>query len=146
MAGGHGKGSDAHQLNSPSYVFVDEQKSVYVADNRNSRVMKWAKGATEGIHIVPRQLPGSNSSSWFKIQAMLVDRSGHVYITNRMQHNVTRWLSSTSEDEVIVGREALGSAADHLSFPDGLAFDEQGNLYVVDTLNHRVQKFAVDRS
>ncbi|CAM6005293.1 unnamed protein product [Sphagnum balticum] len=51
VAGGNGAGDHLHQLNSPRYIFVDEDYSVYVSDFKNHRVMKWIKGAKEGIVV-----------------------------------------------------------------------------------------------
>ena len=42
VAGGHGKGDRLDQLNRPTYLCVDHQdRSLYVVDQSNSRVMKW---------------------------------------------------------------------------------------------------------
>ena len=50
VAGGNGKGNNLNQLNVPTYIFVDQDYSVYVSDwFSNHRVMKWMKGAKEGI-------------------------------------------------------------------------------------------------
>jgi sugar lactone lactonase YvrE len=39
LAGGNGKGNRLDQLNSPFYIFIDEDDSVYVSDWSNHRVM-----------------------------------------------------------------------------------------------------------
>ncbi|CAF5132011.1 unnamed protein product, partial [Rotaria sp. Silwood1] len=48
VAGGNGQGDRVDQLKFPTYVFVDRNHSVYVADNENHRVMKWVEGAQQG--------------------------------------------------------------------------------------------------
>ncbi|CAF0863244.1 unnamed protein product [Adineta steineri] len=48
VAGGNGKGDKLNQLNNPTFIFVDEDQSVYVSDKDNHRVMKWIKDAKEG--------------------------------------------------------------------------------------------------
>lgn len=40
VAGGNRKGNGLHQLNTPSYVFVDSEGALYVSDFWNHRVMK----------------------------------------------------------------------------------------------------------
>ena len=55
VAGGNGKGNRLDQLSSPHYVFVDRNHSVYVSDWGNDRVMKWMKGAKEGIVVAGGQ-------------------------------------------------------------------------------------------
>ncbi|CAF1529755.1 unnamed protein product, partial [Adineta steineri] len=37
VAGGNGKGDQLNQLNNPSFMFVDEEQSVYVSDRHNNR-------------------------------------------------------------------------------------------------------------
>jgi hypothetical protein len=44
VAGGNGRGD---QINEPTFVFVNEDHSVYVSDNGNNWVMKWLKDAKE---------------------------------------------------------------------------------------------------
>ncbi|CAF2013465.1 unnamed protein product, partial [Rotaria magnacalcarata] len=51
VAGGNGQGGGLNQLNEPRYLFVDRQQNVYVSEWANQRVMKWNKGATEGIVV-----------------------------------------------------------------------------------------------
>jgi hypothetical protein len=40
VAGGNGQGNRLDQLNCPANIFIDEDHSVYVSDERNHRVMK----------------------------------------------------------------------------------------------------------
>ncbi|CAF4340378.1 unnamed protein product, partial [Adineta steineri] len=48
VAGGNGRGNQLNQLNCPSFIFIDEDQSVYVSDFSNHRVMKWRKDTNEG--------------------------------------------------------------------------------------------------
>ena len=48
MAGGNGRENRLDHLNKPHYVFID----------RNHRVMKWIKGAKEGIAVTDGQNGG----------------------------------------------------------------------------------------
>jgi hypothetical protein len=40
VADGNGKGNLTNQLNKPTYLFVDEDHSVYISDKNNDRVIK----------------------------------------------------------------------------------------------------------
>lgn len=51
VAGGNGRGSAANQLSSPRGIFVDSQGNLFIADEVNSRIQKWALGATLGITV-----------------------------------------------------------------------------------------------
>ena len=52
VAGGKGRGNDFHQFNVPTLIAVDGDDALYVSDNNNHRVMKWSKGATQGIAVL----------------------------------------------------------------------------------------------
>ncbi|CAF1493020.1 unnamed protein product, partial [Adineta steineri] len=60
VVGGNGKGDQLNQLDIPTYIFVDEDQSVYVSDNNNHRVMKWSKDANEGIVVAGGNGQGRN--------------------------------------------------------------------------------------
>ncbi|CAF5092722.1 unnamed protein product, partial [Rotaria magnacalcarata] len=48
VAGGRGQGSNRTQLNNPTGIVVDRLGTVYVADQRNNRVMRWYDSASYG--------------------------------------------------------------------------------------------------
>ncbi|CAF1690043.1 unnamed protein product, partial [Adineta ricciae] len=60
VAGGNGKGDQLNQLNYPTFVFVDDEQSLYVSDWGNHRVMKWRKDAQEGIVVAGGNGKGEN--------------------------------------------------------------------------------------
>ena len=48
MVGDNGQGVALNQFDRPRQIFVDADRSVYVSDWWNHRVMKWMRGAREG--------------------------------------------------------------------------------------------------
>ncbi|CAF0901428.1 unnamed protein product [Adineta steineri] len=53
VAGGNGQGSSNMQLNNPISVYVSKTTgAIYIADEDNYRVTKWAVGATKGVTVV----------------------------------------------------------------------------------------------
>jgi hypothetical protein len=40
VASGNGKRNQLNQFCNPTYLFIDEDHSIYVSDNNNNRVMK----------------------------------------------------------------------------------------------------------
>ena len=60
MAGGHGQGTALNQLNSPRQILVDTDRSVYVSDSWNHRVMKWMGGAKDGVVVAGGQGEGNS--------------------------------------------------------------------------------------
>ncbi len=144
VAGGNGEGNRLDQLDSPSYVFVDQDHAVYVSDSNNHRVMKWAKGAKEGIVVVGGQGPGNGVTQLSTPFGVLADQLGAIYVADHYNHRVMRWVKGATQGSVVVGGNGGGGQANQLYHPIGLSFDRQNNLYVADFDDHRVQKFNID--
>lgn len=51
VGAGNGKGHGQKQLNQPYGIFLDSDKTFYVADYNNYRVMKYAPGSVKGVRI-----------------------------------------------------------------------------------------------
>ncbi|CAF0936935.1 unnamed protein product [Adineta steineri] len=143
VAGGSGEGDEFNQLNCPSFIFVDEDQSVYVSDHENHRVMKWEKDAKEGIVVAGGNGKGGNLNQLSSPQGVIVDHLGQIYVADSGNHRVMRWCEEIEEGEVVVGGNGHGSQSNQLFGPHDLSFDDEGNLYVADYSNHRIQKFEI---
>ncbi|CAF0764137.1 unnamed protein product [Adineta steineri] len=143
VAGGNGKGNQLNQLNSPTFIFVDEDQSVYVSDLYNYRVMKWRKDAKEGTIVAGGNGQGENLNQLFYAEGVIVDDLGQIYVAESGNHRVMRWCEGKEYGEIVVGGNGIGDESNHLYRPAGLSFDVEGNLYVVDSDNHRIQKFEI---
>ncbi|CAF1250944.1 unnamed protein product [Adineta steineri] len=141
VAGGHGKGDQLNQLNSPRYVFVDEDESLYVADKDNHRVMKWTKNAKEGIVVAGGNGKGNSLEQLSYPYGVIVDHSGEIYVADYNNDRVMRWYEGDAEGEIVVGGNGCGTELNQLDGPSGLSFDDEGNLYVADSDNHRILKY-----
>ncbi|CAF3002033.1 unnamed protein product [Rotaria sp. Silwood2] len=144
VAGGKGPGNRLNQLYQPTYVFVDQDHSVYVSDSNNNRVMKWMKGAKQGIIVAGGQ--ENNLTQLSNPFGLVVDLLGTVYVVDSGNHRLIRWSQGATQGSVIAGGNGQGSQSNQLNGPVGLSFDDEGNLYVSDEGNHRVQKFNIDRN
>ncbi|CAF1357735.1 unnamed protein product [Adineta steineri] len=143
VAGGNGNGNQLSQLNSPGFIFVDEDQSVYVSDWGNQRIIKWRKDAKEGTIVAGGNDGGENLNQLYHPQGVIVDGLGQVYVADYGNHRVIRWCEGKEEGEIVVGGNDQGNQSNQLNLPSGLSFDDDGNLYVADYLNHRVQKFEI---
>jgi hypothetical protein len=132
VAGSNGRGAGLHQLNEPTYIFVDQQQTVYVSDTWNNRVMKWNKDVKEGTAVV-RGFP----------RGLFVDTSETIYVADYGSHRLMRWSKGATEGTAIAGGTGEGEEVNELYYPWGLAFDQHGHLFVADHSNHRVQRFPV---
>ena len=144
VAGGNGKGNELNQLNSPTYIFIDREETVYVSETQNNRVMKWLKGANEGIVVAGGQGQGNSLNQLYYPCGLVVSEIGDIYVTDWGSNRIMCWSLGSKEGRVVVGGNGEGS--NQLNNPIGLSFDVENNLYVVDQWNHRIQRFLVDKN
>ncbi|CAF0844050.1 unnamed protein product [Adineta steineri] len=143
VAGGNGKGDQLNQLDCPTFMFVDDDQTVYVSDQNNHRVMKWRKDAKQGRIVAGGNGEGRNSNQLFSPEAVIVDDFGQVYVADHRNHRVMRWCEGKEKGEVVVGGNGSGNQSNQLNGPNGLSFDDEGNLYIADHFNHRIEKFEI---
>ncbi|CAF1075324.1 unnamed protein product [Adineta steineri] len=143
VAGGNGKGNQFNQLNCPTYIFVDEEQSVYVSDTNNHRVMKWRKDAKEGRIVAGGNGERSSLHRLSRPQGVFVDDLGQIYIADCDNHRVMRWCEGKEEGEIVVGGYGQGHQTNQLNYPCGLSFDDEGNLYIADRDNNQIRKYEI---
>ncbi|CAF4007438.1 unnamed protein product, partial [Adineta steineri] len=143
VAGGNGRGNQLNQLSWPTFIFVDEDQSIYVSDQSNDRVMKWRKDAKEGTVVAGGNGRGRNLNQLYQPEGVIVDHFGQIYVSDYMNLRVVRWYEEKEEGEIVVGGNGFGNQSNQLSFTTGLSFDDEGNLYVIDFANPRIQKFEI---
>ncbi|CAF1457684.1 unnamed protein product [Adineta steineri] len=143
VAGGNGQGNQLNQLSYPTFIFVDEEQSVYVSDKQNHRVMKWRKDAKQGRIVAGGNREGANLNQLSYPHGVNVDDLGQIYVADCWNHRVMRWCEGNDKGEVVVGGNGQGNQSNQLNCPMGLSFDGEGNLYVTDTSNNRIEKFEI---
>ncbi|CAF1400807.1 unnamed protein product [Adineta steineri] len=140
VAGGNGIGDQLNQLNESTFLFVDEDQSVYVSDSNNHRVMKWKTGAKEGTIVAGGNKKGRNLNQLSSAQGIIVDDLGQTYVADWGNNRVMRWCEGKEEGEIVVGENGQEN---QLNGPVGLSFDDERNLYVSNMENHRIVKFEI---
>ncbi|CAF3557607.1 unnamed protein product [Adineta steineri] len=143
VAGGNGKGNHLNQFDGPSFIFVDEDQSIYVSDTYNHRVMKWEKDAKQGIVVAGGNGQGGNLNQLLHPRGVVVDHLGQIYVADCMNHRVVRWCEGKSEGETVVGGNKRRNQSNQSKGPMGLSFDGEGNLYVADFNYHRIESFKI---
>ncbi|CAF1046941.1 unnamed protein product [Adineta steineri] len=143
VAGGNKKGDQLNQFNSPTFIFVDEDQSVYVSDENNLRVMKWGKDAKEGTIVAGGNGYGRDLNQLSSPQGVIVDHLGQIYVADYWNDRIMRWCEGKQDGEIVVDGYEQKNQTNQLVFSSGLSFDDEGNLYVADHFNHRIQKFEV---
>lgn len=146
VAGGNGEGSALNQLDFPYFIFVDHERSVFVADGDNHRIVKWPFGATEGIIVAGGNGPGHELNQLYQPSSVIVDRMGTVYVADDSNPRITRWFKGSKEGVIAVGGRGNGNHIDQIGTQCDITFDRSGNLWVVDYFNERIQFFEIDKS
>ncbi|CAF1540791.1 unnamed protein product [Adineta ricciae] len=144
VAGANGKGNRLDQLDSPTFIFVDQNHSVYISDSNNHRIMKWVKGAKEGIVVAGNHGYGNSTKQLNFPRGLVVDQFSRIYIADDENNRIMCWTKGASQGTIVIGVNGEGNQDDQLRRPCGLSFDRLGNLYVIDHWNHRVQRFSLD--
>ena len=144
VAGTGTGGSTPSELFDPSDLFVDDDRTMYIADVGNFRIQKWIYGASSGVTVAGFGILGSAANQFNNPWAVIVDSNQYMYISDLGNNRVQRWALGACAGECLVGCSGVsGNGSSHLSSPQSVAFDKQGALYVSDTGNHRVQKFLL---
>jgi sugar lactone lactonase YvrE len=86
VAEGNGSANDLNQLNFPTYIFVNEDSSLYISDTRNNRVMKWRKDAREGIVVARGNGQGKSPTQLNFPQGVIADHLGQIYVAECDNH------------------------------------------------------------
>jgi sugar lactone lactonase YvrE len=123
---------------------VDNNRALYVADTRNSRIVKWLENAKAGTVIGGGNGAGNRTDQLSYPDGIFLDRATNtVYVADTKNSRVVRIpIGAQNAPVIIAGGNGYGSAAHQLSSPHGLASDSKGSLYVSDRENNRVQMFA----
>jgi sugar lactone lactonase YvrE len=143
-------GSGPGQLNRPWHVALDAQGYVYVADQNNHRVLKfaadgafvtlWGRNGGDGT-------AGSGDGELNAPCGVVVDHAGCVYVADHYNHRVQKFdanggfLRKWGRNG---GDGSAGSGAGEFSLPIGLAVDAAGSIFVGESGNARIQKFDCD--
>ncbi|CAF2947281.1 unnamed protein product [Rotaria sp. Silwood2] len=149
VAGGNGSGAGPNQLNTPAFIFVDQEQTIYVSDRGNRRVMKCNKDVKQEI-FVPEDEDNENAlTKLSNPQGLFVDTLGTIYVADEGNHKVMRWSNGTKQVTVIVSGNAKEEEEHQLKRPMGLSFDRDGNLYVVDggsNGTNSVKRFDIEKT
>ncbi len=126
----------------PAGIATDREGNIYVADQFNHRIQKWAPGASRGVTVAGGQGEGSSAAQLHYPMGVAIDEQGNLYIADAGNHRVQRWAPGALVGETVAGGNGQGSGSHQLSFPYGVAVDNEGGVYVSDNYNHRIQYWS----
>ena len=143
VAGGHGSGNAANQLNEASGLWLDTAGNIFVSD-QNYRVMEWKPGASTGITVAGGHGIGFAGNQMSNL--LWMDGKNNMYLNDNGASNINSriaiWPLGNASGTTILGAHGDGNAPNQ--FGGGvfdLKEDLQGNVFVADQLNYRVLEF-----
>ena len=145
VAGGNGAGSNLNQLNRPTGVYVDSSENVYVTDHQNHRIMKWAKGSSQGIVVAGGNGRGGSLNQLNYPYDISVDSSNNIYVADENNARIIKWAPNSSEGVIVAGGN-YGNGLSDLRYPRGIELNSDGVMFIVDSENHRIIKWIPGKS
>jgi sugar lactone lactonase YvrE len=114
-------------------VYVDDDQTVYVADQSNQRIVEWTLGATSGRVVAGGNGEGSEAHQLSNPRDVIVDKErDSLIICDYSNKRVVRWprRNATSGETIISNIDCRG-----------LTMDENGSYYVTDVEKAEVRRY-----
>ncbi|CAF1352511.1 unnamed protein product [Adineta steineri] len=131
VAGGNGYGSELNQIFLPTGLFIDNEKTIYIADYYNHRIVAWKLNSTNGQIIADGN---GNGNDQFKSPTNVIfdKQSNTLILCDRGNRRVIRWFYQDQiKSQVLI--------SDIACF--GLAIDKNGFIYVSDFIKGEVRQW-----
>ncbi len=138
MAGGNGRGNKINQLSTPCGLYVYDDQTIYIADQRNHRIVEWKSNPTSVQVVAGGNGEGSGDEQLSKPFDVIVDKEkDSLIICDYSNERVVRWprQKGTSGETIISDISCAG-----------LTMDQDGSLYVVDSKKHEVRRYRREES
>ncbi|CAF3213934.1 unnamed protein product, partial [Rotaria sp. Silwood2] len=90
-----GGGSGYSQLNGPTGIYLDLNRTLYIYDNLNYRIQKWIYGQPLGFTVAGGRGSGTALDKISTGQSLYVDDQSSIYISEIGNDRVTRWDNTT---------------------------------------------------
>ncbi|CAF4167123.1 unnamed protein product, partial [Adineta steineri] len=133
VAGGNGQGQKLNQLSNPEEIFIDNEKSIYIADSYNHRIVKWKANSNKGQIIVGRNGQGNQNNQLNEPRVIISDKENNSFIISDCGNKrVIRCFdqNQTKQQLIISNIYCLG-----------LTIDKNGFIYACDFENHEVRRW-----
>ena len=129
-------------LSGPADISVDASGSIYVLEQYDNKVTKWASdGAFIGV-VAGGNGAGSNANQLSDAHGMFVDAIGNIYIADSNNRRVQKWAPGATAGVTVAGGNGDGGNMNQFRYPRDVFVDELNNIYVADQWANRIQKWA----
>jgi DNA-binding beta-propeller fold protein YncE len=131
-------GDKPGQFKFPAMIISDKNSNIYVVDQHNHRIQKFAG---DGTFIAMWGKPGSGPGEFNFPYGIAIDSKGYVYVSD-MNNNRIQKFSPDGEFISLIG--SYGTSDGQFKYPYGIVIDRDDILFVIDAFNYRIQKFDTD--
>ncbi|MDI9358682.1 MAG: NHL repeat-containing protein [Phycisphaerales bacterium] len=94
VAGGNGAGNGLNQLYDATSLFVDNNGNIFVADNGNSRVIKFLQNNNTGIVVAGGNGFGSNLNQFKFLASIFIDQNSNIFVADRDNNRIVQFTST----------------------------------------------------
>jgi sugar lactone lactonase YvrE len=114
-------------------LYIDDDQTIYIADQSNHRIIEWKLNATSGQVVAGGNKQGNEAHQLSNPFDVIVDKeTDNLIICDSGNRRVVRWprRNGTSGETIISNINYWG-----------LTMDENGSLYVIDWEKHEVRRY-----
>ena len=132
-----GNGSTGNSLNQLSmsirFTYADSNENLYISDNGNHRVMRWANGASIGSIVAGNGTSGASLNQVGAPWSVWVDSNSNLFVVEFQNNRVTKWSPGATAGVIVAGGNGYGITPDKLYSPSGLSYNETNqDLYITN--------------
>jgi hypothetical protein len=135
-------GSTADKLNNPIALAIDAQNNLYVVDQDNHRIQKWATGATVGVTVAGTGSVGAGANELSSPTGVYVDENQNIYVGDDGNARVQRFNYGSTIGVTVAQLDAtqpLGSRVTGL-------WVYKNQIYVTEPWQNRVKAYQFPTS
>ena len=139
-----GYGTAANQLSNPIGICGDSLGNIYISDQYNNRIQKFAPNATQGVTVAGGAQLGSGSAAnqFNNILGVAIDIQGNLYGADSYNYRIQKWARNATSGTTVAGGNGEGYGANQFQSTYGVTVDKQGNVYVADFYGSVIKKWA----
>ncbi|CAF4174453.1 unnamed protein product, partial [Adineta steineri] len=130
VAGGNGPGHQLYQLFNPWGMFIDNNKSIYIADFNNHRIVKWKLNSNTSRIIADGNGYGNESSQLGYPRDIIFHKNNDSFIISDKGNKRVIQCYDQNQQIIIPNIHCYG-----------LTIDKDGFIYVSDYMNHEVRRW-----
>ncbi|CAF3565981.1 unnamed protein product [Adineta steineri] len=148
VAGGNDDGPEFDQLSYPQGIFIDNDKSLYIADSENHRIVKWKLNSNTGEIIIGENGKGNQNNQLNEPRDIIYDKENNSFIISDAENKrVIRYIIQNQQTRLpsIIRYFIQNQTNEQIIISNikcwGLTIDKNGFIYVSDCENHEVRRW-----